>query len=162
MRTALKIGLLSLLVLLLAANVFAGGGQEKVEKVTLVYLSKWNVGEKTQEIVNDAIEGWVTDNPTVEVERLWSGRDVNAKLMAMLQGGNAPDFYDEDPNLIEESLGKAGLALDLTPYLESVDAHNSSKKVIDTFSKGFFEPWTSRGEINTLPIQQYLTVFFYD
>ena len=102
MRTALRIGLLSLLMLALATAVFAGGGQEKAGKVKLVYLSKWNVGEVTQEIVNDAIEGWVTDNPTVEVERLWSGRDVNAKLMAMLQGGNAPDFYDEDPNLIED------------------------------------------------------------
>lgn len=163
MRTALKIGLFSLLVLLLlAGTAFAGGGQEKAEKVKLVYLSKWNVGEVTQEIVNDAIEGWIEDNPTVEVERLWSGRDVNAKLMAMIQGGESPDFYDEDPNLVEESLGKAGLALDLTPYLNSVSAHGSDKKVIDTFSKGFFEPWTFRGEINTLPIQQYITVFWYD
>jgi len=162
MRTAIKIGLLSVLVLLLAANVFAGGQGRGEDKVKLVYLSKWNVGEVTQEIVNDAIEGWMADNPTVDVERLWSGRDVNAKLMAMIQGGNAPDFYDEDPNLVEESLGKAGLALDLTPYLKSVNAHNSNKKVIDTFSKGFFEPWTFRGEINTLPIQQYLTVFWYD
>ncbi|MBN2551236.1 MAG: extracellular solute-binding protein [Spirochaetales bacterium] len=162
MRTALKIGLLSVLVLLLAANVFAGGGQEKAGKIKLVYLSKWNVGEVTQEIVNDAIESWVSDNPTVEVERLWSGRDVNAKLMAMIQGGESPDFYDEDPQLIEASLGKAGLALDLTPYLESVDAYDINKKVINTFSRGFFEPWTFRGEINTLPIQQYLNCFWYD
>ena len=163
MRTALKIGLLSLLVLLLGANVFAGGGQEgKAEKAKLVYLSKWNVGEKTQEIINDAIEGWITDNPTVEVERLWSGRQVNTKLMAMVQGGNPPDFYDEDPKLVEESIGKAGQALDLTPFLKKVDAYDSNKKVFDTFSKGFFEPFTYRGEINTLPIQQYLTVFWYD
>ena len=162
MRTALKIGLLTVLVLLLAANVFAGGQGGKEEKVRLVYLSKCNVGEVTQEIINDAIEGWIEDNPTVEVERLWSGRQVNTKLMAMVQGGNAPDFYDEDPKLIEESLGKAGLALDLTPYLKKVDAYDIDKKVIDTFSKGFFEPFTFRGEINTLPIQQYLTVFWYD
>lgn len=32
----------------------------------------------------------------------------------------------------------------------------------DCFSKGFFEPWTFRGEVNCLPIQQYLTVVFYN
>ena len=163
MKAAVRVGFLLLLCLTLAANVFAGGQKEpRVEKTKLTYLSKWNVGEVTQVIINDAIESWFKDNPTVEVERLWSGRDVNARLMAMLQAGTPPDFYDEDPMLIEESLGKSGQALDLTPYLKSVKAWDIDKPVFDTFSQGFFAPWTFRGEINTLPIQQYLTVFFYD
>lgn len=163
MKSILRIGLLLLLALALVVSLSAGGQKEAAAaKTKLVYLSKWNVGEKTQEIINDAIEGWIRDNPNVEVERLWSGRQVNTKLMAMLQGGNPPDFYDEDPKLIEESIGKAGQALDLTPYLKNVDAYDINKKVFDTFSKGFFEPWTYRGEINTLPIQQYLTTFWYD
>jgi ABC-type glycerol-3-phosphate transport system substrate-binding protein len=163
MKTAFKITLFLLLSLSVVVSAFAGGEKKpSVEKVKLVYLSKWNVGEVTQQIINDAIEDWMKDHPNVEVERLWSGRDVNAKLMAMLQAGTPPDFYDEDPMIIEESLGKAGLALDLTPYLKTVKAYDMDKTVYECFSKGFFEPWTFRGEINCLPIQQYITVFWYD
>jgi len=156
MKTALKWGLGLFLIAGLAFAVFAQG------KTNLVYLSKWNVGEVTQGIINDAIDDWASDHPNVEVERLWSGRNVNAKLMAMVQAGTPPDFYDEDPMLIENSLGKSGLALDLTPYLKKVKSYDIDKPVFDTFSKGFFDPWTFRGQINTLPIQQYLTVFWYD
>jgi ABC-type glycerol-3-phosphate transport system substrate-binding protein len=162
MKKALLCGFLLILFIAMSASVFAGGQEEMEGKGKLVYLSKWNVGEVTQEIINDAIEDWMVDNPTVDVERLWSGRDVNAKLMAMIQSGSPPDFYDEDPNLIEEALGKSGLALDLTPYLKSVEAHDINNKVWDTFSKGFFDSVTFRGEVNCLPLQQYLTVFFYD
>jgi len=166
MNKLVKCILLILLGTFVALSAFGGGGEKekvvKEEKIKLVYLSKWNVGEVTQQIINDAIEKWMKDNPNVEVERIWAGRDVNAKLMAMLQGGNPPDFYDEDPKLIEESLGKAGLALDLTPYLKSVKAYDLDKTVWECFSPGFFDPWTFRGEINTLPIQQYITFLWYN
>jgi ABC-type glycerol-3-phosphate transport system substrate-binding protein len=98
----------------------------------------------------------------VNVEREWAGRGVNAKLAAMIQAGTPPDFYDEDPKVIEESIGKAGQALDLLPYLKKVKAYQSDKAVIDTFSKGFFNMITFRGQVNCLPIQQYLTSFWYD
>ncbi len=161
MKKTFICGLLLVLSLVFVTAVFASGEQEK-GKTKLVYLSKWNVGEVTQEIVNDAIEGWIQDNPNVEVERLWAGRDVNTKLMAMIQSGSPPDFYDEDPLLIEASLGKEGLVLDLTPYLKNVDAYDIDKKVWDTFPQGAFDPCTFRGEINSMPLQQYLTVFWYD
>jgi raffinose/stachyose/melibiose transport system substrate-binding protein len=128
----------------------------------LVYLSKWNQGETTQTIINDAINDYMKANPNVTIEPIWAGRDVNTKLMAMVNGGTPPDFYDEDPNLIENSLGKLGMVADLTPLLKSTKATDQDKKVWDTFSKGFFAPWTFRGQINTLPIQQYLTVIWYN
>jgi ABC-type glycerol-3-phosphate transport system substrate-binding protein len=156
MKKSLKWSLCLLLILAVGTAAFAQ------KKTTLVFLSKWNVGELTQQIIDSAIEGWIKDNPNVEVERIWASRDVNAKLMAMLQAGTPPDFYDEDPKVIEESLGKAGLALDLLPYLKKVKAYGSNKMVIDTFSKGFFNAVTYRGQVNCLPIQQYVTVFWYN
>jgi raffinose/stachyose/melibiose transport system substrate-binding protein len=133
------------------------------QKTTLVYLSKWNAGEVTQKIIQAAIDEYnSTNTKNVEIEPIWAGREVNVKLMAMIQGGTPPDFYDEDPNLIENSLGKEGLAVDLLPLLKSVQAADQNKKVIDTFSKGFFDAITYRGQVNTLPIQQYLTVVFYN
>jgi ABC-type glycerol-3-phosphate transport system substrate-binding protein len=148
--------LIALLVLLATAMGYAQSPAK------LVYLSKWNTGEKTQEIINDAINEYMKDNPKVTIEPIWAGREANTKLMAMVNGGTPPDFYDEDPNLIENSLGKAGLMVDLTPLLKNTKAWDQDKKVWDTFSKGFFEPWTFRGQVNCLPIQQYLTVIFYN
>lgn len=174
MKKTLTILLALLIVLFLAAPVFAGGGKEeasggaeetetaKEKKLDLVYLSKWNPGEVTQLIIDDVIEQYNNEHDNVTITPTWAGREVNVKLMAMLQAKSQVDFYDEDPNLIEESLGKSGLALDLTPYLKNVKAYDQDKMVIDTFSKGFFEPWTFRGEINSLPIQQYLTMMWYD
>jgi raffinose/stachyose/melibiose transport system substrate-binding protein len=156
MKTALKWTLCLLLALAVGTMAFAQ------KKTTLVYLSKWNQDEVTAKIIEAAIADWEKDNPTVSVEREWSGRQVNAKLMAMIQAGDPPDFYDEDPKLIENSIGKAGLALDLLPYLKKVKAYQSDKAVIDTFSKGFFDGITYRGQVNCVPIQQYLTTFWYD
>lgn len=156
MKTAFKWVLCLLLVLAVASAAFAQ------KKAKLFYLSKWSEGEVTQKIIDDAINAWVKDNPSVQVEREWAGRGVNAKLMAMIQAGTPPDFYDEDPKVIEESIGKSGQALDLLPYLKKVKAYKSDKTVIDTFSKGFFDMITFRGQVNTLPIQQYLTTFWYD
>ncbi|OHD27648.1 MAG: hypothetical protein A2064_09270 [Spirochaetes bacterium GWB1_66_5] len=153
---AFKWVLCLLLILAVASVAFAQ------KKTTLVYLSKWSEGEVTQKIIDDTIEAWIKDNPSVNVEREWAGRGVNAKLMAMIQAGTPPDFYDEDPKVIEESIGKAGQALDLLPYLKKVKAYQSDKAVIDTFSKGFFNMITFRGQVNCLPIQQYLTSFWYD
>jgi ABC-type glycerol-3-phosphate transport system substrate-binding protein len=156
MKTAFKWALCLLLILAVGAMAFAQ------KKTTLVYLSKWNADEVTAKIIEAAIADWEKDNPSAKVEREWSGRQVNAKLMAMIQAGDPPDFYDEDPKLIEESIGKAGLALDLLPYLKKVKAYKSDKAVIDTFSKGFFDGITYRGQVNCVPIQQYLTTFWYD
>jgi len=148
--------LIVLLVLLAAAMGFAQS------PVKLVYLSKWNTGEKTQEIINDAINEYMKDNPNVTIEPIWAGREANVKLMAMVNGGTPPDFYDEDPALIENSVGKSGLMVDLTPLLKNTKAWDQDKKVWDCFSKGFFEPWTYRGQVNCMPIQQYLTVVWYN
>ena len=124
---------------------------------------EWNTGEVTQVIIQSAIDEYNrTNDKNVVIEPIWAGRDVNVKLMAMIQGGNPPDFYDEDPDIIENSLGKAGLALNLLPYLKTVKAADQDKPVIDTFSKGFFDAVTYRGEVNCLPIQQYINMIWYD
>jgi raffinose/stachyose/melibiose transport system substrate-binding protein len=163
MKRILTLVLALLVVLIITPMVFATGDkEEKDEKVKLVYLSKWNIGEVTQEIINDAINEYMADNPNVTIEPVWGGREVNVKLMALIQGGDPPDFYDEDPEIIENSLGKDGLALDLTPYLKREKGWNDDRLVIDQFSDGFFEPITYGGEIHCLPIQQYLTVFWYN
>ncbi len=117
---------------------------------------------QTQVIINDAINDYMTAHPNVTIEAMWSGRDVNTKLMAMVNGGTPPDFYDEDPNLIESSLGKLGLVVDLLPLMKSTKASDQDKMVFDTFPKGFFAPMTYRGQVNTLPIQQYVTAIWYN
>lgn len=165
MTTGKKVMILALGLLCFAMFAAMAGGKPEAapEKTTLVYLSKWNVGEVTQKIIQDAIDDYnMTNTKNVKIEPTWAGREVNVKLMAMIQGGNPPDFYDEEPNIINNSLGKAGLALDLLPYLKSVQAADQNKKVIDTFSKGFFDAVTYDGQVNCLPLQQYLTVVWYN
>ena len=112
MKKTFKWGMCLLLILAVGTMAFAQ------KKTTLVYLSKWSPEEVTAKIIDDAITDWEKDNPNVTVEREWAGRQVNAKLMAMIQAGTPPDFYDEDPKLIENSIGKAGQALDLLPLPE--------------------------------------------
>ena len=91
-----------------------------------------------------AINDWIKDNPTVR----WSGSGPAAgkhQAHGHDPGGTPPDFYDEDPKVIEKSIGKAGQALDLPRYLKKVKAYQSDKTVLDTFSKGFFNMTPSEG-----------------
>ena len=153
------LGLVMLLTVLIVGLAFAAGAKEDAEKTKIVYLSKWNQGEVVQGIVNDILDGYMADNPNVEIDKQWAGREVNVKLMASIQADNAPDIYDEDPPIIENSLGKAGLAVDLLPYLKSENGWNESTKVYDLYPKGLLDPWIYDGKLHCFPYLQYISLF---
>ena len=140
--------------------------EEVVEEegpVTIVYMAKWNEGEVLQGIINDELDKYMEDHPNVTIEKIWGGREVNVSLMATIQAGNPPDIYDEDPALINHSIGKEGLALDLTSYIENETAYGEDVKVIDLYAPGYFEPvkWED-GKIYAMPTHQFICVFWYN
>jgi len=133
------------------------------EAIKIVYMAKWNEGEVMQGIINDVLDQYMADHPNVTIEKIWGGREVNVALMATISAGNPPDIYDEDPALINHSIGKEGLALDLTPYIENETAYGEEVKVIDLYAPGYFEAvrWKD-GKIYALPTHQFVAVFWFN
>ena len=136
---------------------------EEEEPVTIVYMAKWTEGEVLQGIINDELDKYMEDHPNVTIEKIWGGREVNVALMATVQAGNPPDIYDEDPALINHSIGKEGLALDLTPYIENETAYGEDVKIIDLYAPGYYEPikWED-GKIYAMATHQFICVFWYN
>jgi len=134
----------------------------EAEPIKIVYMAKWNEGEILQGIINDVLDQYMADNPNVTIEKIWGGREVNAALMAAIQAGNPPDIYDEDPQIVNYSLGKDGLAVELSDYIANETAYNEDVKVQDVYIKGITEAWKYEGNLYALPTHQFVSVFWYD
>ena len=131
------------------------------EPVTIVYMAKWSEGEVLQGIINDVLDQYMVDHPNVTIEKIWGGREVGTALMASVQAGNPPDIYDEDPALINNSLGKEDLALELTDYLNK-KAFNEDKTVAELYTPGFVDAFKLNGNLYSFVTHQFVSVFWYD
>lgn len=145
-----------------AAETAAETEATEAEPITIVYMAKWNEGEVLQGIINDVLDQYMADNPNVTIEKIWGGREVNAALMASIQAGNPPDIYDEDPQIINYSLGKEGLAVDLTDYIKNEKAFNEEITVEEALISGIADAWKYEGKLFALPTHQFVSVFWYD
>lgn len=132
------------------------------EPITIVYMAKWNEGEELQKIINDALDQYMADNPNVTIEKIWGGREVNAALMASIQAGNPPDIYDEDPQIVNYSLGKEGLAVELSDYIANEKVFNEDITIAEAFIPGITDAWKYEGNLYALPTHQFVSVFWYD
>lgn len=132
------------------------------EPVKIVWMSSWNPDEPIQKIINDMLDQYTKDHPNVTIERIWGGREVNTNLMATIQAGNPPDIYDDDPGIINNSIGKEDLALELTDLINNTSAFNEDKKIIDIYTPGFLDASKLGDKLYSFPYDQYVSVFWYN
>jgi raffinose/stachyose/melibiose transport system substrate-binding protein len=135
---------------------------EEAGPVTITFMSMWNEGEVIQGIWMDVINQYMADNPNVTIETVWGGREVTTVLSAEIQADNPPDIFDYSPNIINEALGKDGLALELSSMIDSEMAWNEDSTVGDIYPAGLVETGDLEGNTYTLPYLQYSSFFWYD
>jgi raffinose/stachyose/melibiose transport system substrate-binding protein len=132
------------------------------EPVKLVWMSMWNPEEQPQIIINDMLDQYTKDHPNVTIERIWGGREVNTSVMASIQAGNPPDIYDDDLGVINNSIGKEDMALELSDLIKNTDAYNEDKKLIDIYAPGFLDSCMLGDKLYCFPWNQYVSVFWYN
>jgi len=146
----------------IAAETTAAEETITTEPVKMIWMSSWNLGEPIQIIINDMLDQYTKDHPNVTIERIWGGREINTNLMATIQAGNPPDIYDDDPGIINNSIGKDDLALEVTDLINNTNAFNEDKKVIDIYAPGYLESSKLNGKLYSFPYDQYVSVFWYN
>lgn len=132
------------------------------EKSKVVYWSMFSEGEPLQQILDQATKDFMAENPNVEVEIKWAGRQVLTDLQPALAAGTQVDIVDHSDDRVWNAIVANGLALPLNKYLDE-PAYKSTTAWKDTFQPGALEIGTDKdGQIYLIPREDYISAFFYD
>lgn len=150
---------LALTVLMLPAIL----GVATAQTTKIVYYSMFSEGEPLQQVLAQASEDFMADNPDIEVESIWAGRDNLTQLQSILAAGEQVDLVDHSDDRVYNALVVHGLALPLDEYLET-NAYNSEKKWKDTFVPSALEIGKSLKDGKTYLIARddYISAYFYN
>ncbi len=151
----------ALVVIVPVTTMAAGSSDTSKEKSKIVYWSMFSQGENLQEILDPAISEFMTENPGVEVERVWQGRGVLTKVQAALAANTQIDIVDQSTDLIITGLVKANLVIPLDKYLDE-KAYDSNVPWKDTFISSVLEvDRMPDGHVYTVPRDDYIGTFWY-
>jgi multiple sugar transport system substrate-binding protein len=128
----------------------SGGGNEKIELNIF-----WWGGPARAEYTQKALELYTKNNPNVTFKQQWQAYGgFSDKLATLAAGGNAPDIFQMDDNLLGEFASR-GVALDLGPFAGSVIK-------TDGLAGGLAESGKIDGKLYGLPTAQNTTALVYD
>src|SRR5262249_15788222 len=119
------IKLLVALALVLAAAV-STQKVVKADKAKIVYYSMFSEGEPLQQVLKKATDDFMTENPDIEVESVWAGRQNLTQLQSVLAAGDQVDIVDHSDDRVYNAIVVPGLGLPLDNYLDS-KAYKSDK-----------------------------------
>lgn len=146
------------------AQPTTAGGQAtpSAGKVKIVYWSFFSEGEPLQIVYNKATQDFMKENPDIEVEIKWAGRQVLTQLQSALAAGTQVDVVDQNDSYLSNALVKPGLALSMDKYLNE-KAYDSDKLWKDTFVPGALELGKGAdGQVYMIPREDYIAGFFYN
>lgn len=130
--------------------------------VKLVYWSEFSEGEPFQVILAKAIQQFQTDNPNIQVEVNWAGRQVLTLLQGALATGTQVDIVDQANWRILPNLVANNLALPMDQYLNG-PGYDGTGKWIDSFATGAFDSQKGPdGKIYMIPRDDYIRAIFYN
>ena len=166
--------IVSLLVLPLAATQCAPATQappaeeEPVEEpagepVKIVYWSMFSEGEPLMQLLDEATQDFMAENPDIEVEINWAGRQVLTQLQSAIAAGTQVDIVDHSDDRVWNAIVKTGLALPLDEYLDQ-KAYDSDEAWKDTFMPGALDIGKSEedGHYYLIPRDDYISAFLYN
>lgn len=140
----------------------AGAASQSGEKVKIVYWSMFSQGEPLQQLLEQANKDFMAENPDIEVETKWAGREVLTQLQSAIAAGTQVDIVDHSDDRVFNAIVKTGLALPLDTYLAE-PAYNSDTVWKDTFNAGVFDGLKGEdGQVYMIPRDDYISAFFYN
>jgi ABC-type glycerol-3-phosphate transport system substrate-binding protein len=154
---------LSIVFALSLVSLTAFPGAATAQKTKIVYYSMFSEGEPLQQVLAQATQDFMTENPDIEVESIWAGRQNLTQLQSVLAAGDQVDLVDHSDDRVYNAVVVPGLALPLDQYLET-NAYNSQTKWKDTFVASALEIGKSQKDGKTYLIARddYISAYFYN
>lgn len=106
--------------------------EEAAEPVTLTYWSYLSETEPLAEILAGNVKIWNENNPNIQVEVSWMGRESITKLRTALLSGEAPDILSHSSSELYPSVVAEGLAYQLDEAYKT-PGYNTDEAWGDTF-----------------------------
>lgn len=160
-RLAPYLKLTVVLVLVLALTTSLVGVQAQTTKI--VYYSMFSEGEPLQQVLQKATEDFMAENPDIEVESVWAGRQNLTQLQSVLAAGDQVDIVDHSDDRVYNAIVVQGLGLPLDDYLNT-PAYGSETPWKDTFVSAALEIGKSveDGKTYLIARDDYISAFFYN
>jgi len=139
------------------------GEEVAAEPIKIVYWSMFSEGEPLMKELDKATQEFMDENPNIEVEINWAGRQVLTQLQSAIAAGTQVDIVDHSDDRVWNAIVKPGLALPLDELLEQ-DAYDSDGAWKDTFKPGALDIGKSQedGHYYLIPRDDYISAFFYN
>ncbi len=132
------------------------------EKVKIVHWSMFSEGEPLQQLLDQATKDFMAENPDIEVEVKWAGRQVLTQLQSAIAAGTPVDIVDHSDDRVYNAIVVNDLALPMDKYLEE-KAYDSDVAWKDTFVPGALEIGKAPdGQTYLIPRDDYISAFFYN
>jgi ABC-type glycerol-3-phosphate transport system substrate-binding protein len=93
---------------------------EPAQPITVTYWSYLSETEPLAEILAKNVKTWNANNPTIQVEVSWIGRESITKLRTALLSGEAPDILSHSSSELYPSVVAEGLAYQLDEAFKTV------------------------------------------
>jgi len=137
-RMRILIVMLVSLSLILAACQTAAPAEPvegEEEQIVLEYWSMWNPSEPAALAIQQWIDAFEAENPSIKINATWNGRENQTKLRSALAGGTKVDFMDQDADQITGGLQKEGMGYPLNDFLTQM-ALDEDITIAETFTPG--------------------------
>lgn len=138
----------------------SGGGGGSSNQV--VYWSMFSTGEPMQQILQDCSDRFVEENPDIDVEINWAGRDVLTRLQGAINAGQQVDIVDHSNDRIRSAVVANDLALNLDEYLQEPAYGAESGTWLDTFEPGAVEAFAEDDGTYMIPRDVYVSGMWYN
>ncbi len=152
----------TLLALVLTLSLLCGVSGAMAE-TKLVYWSMWNEIEPQGQVISEAIAEFEAQNPGVDVEVNWCGRDIGKVILPALQSGQQIDIMDENYEVSLSNWLEYLMPLDVLmdqKYPSTGDV--TYKDAMAPAELDLIRNATGGGEIYGAPHQPFLFVFMYN
>lgn len=162
MKTLLKVlGVLAALFVL-SVTLFHDrkSASEARERNRIEIFYMYNEGESQSDWFRQAAERFRKIHPEAEIDILFAGREVLAKLRPRILVGNPPDIVNQGGDSIR-TLAKDGLCERLDEAFAQ-PAHGQAVPWRDTFIPGLLDVYRIEGHDYMVPAGLFATVFFYN
>lgn len=151
-----------------AATAVPAGGEQPTtapaagEKAKIVYLSMFSEGEPLQKALAQATADFMKENPNIDVEIQWAGRQNLTQLQSLIAGGTQVDIVDHSDDRVYNAIVASDLALPLDKYFDE-PAYDSTTPWRDTFVPAAIEiAKAPDGHLYLVARDDYISAFFYN
>jgi ABC-type glycerol-3-phosphate transport system substrate-binding protein len=131
-------------------------------KTKIVYWSMFSTGEPLQQLMQAATDKFMKENPDIEVQINWAGRDVLTKLQGALNAGQQVDIVDHSNDRVRSAIVVNQRALKLDDYLQQPAYGATTGKWRDSFTPGSLEAFAEKDGVYEIPRDVYVSGIWYD